>query len=51
MDVKDYWTEYMIALAVIAGLWIVFTIITLTAIYWTHYPYGRKRRRKWRQRK
>lgn len=41
--------EILIVLGVICALFIAFSVMALVAIYWTHYPYGRKRRRKWRR--
>ena len=43
MDVR----EIIIALGALCALWIAFTAVTLVALYWTHYPYGKKWRRKW----
>ena len=41
-------TEMIIFFAIIAGLWLIASAIVLEGIYWTHYPYGRKRRRRQR---
>lgn len=37
--------EYCIAFALLAALFLVFSVIVMVGIYWCHYPYGRKGRR------
>ena len=39
-------SEFITGAVVILGLWIVFSITFLVGLYWTHYPHGRKGKRK-----
>lgn len=42
MDVRDI----IIAMGVVAAIWAIVSAVAMVAIYWTHNPYGQKRRRK-----
>ncbi len=39
-------SAFLIAAAVIAGLFILFSAVIIIGIGWTHYPYGFKHRKK-----
>ena len=39
-------TDFLLALALPAGLFILASGIILLGIYWTHYPYGRHKKRR-----
>ena len=41
--------EVLIVIGAVCALWVAFSVMALVAIYWTHYPYGKKWRRKWRK--
>lgn len=38
--------ELIIGTAIVIGLWLAASGLILLGIYWTHYPYGRKRRKR-----
>lgn len=48
MDVN--WITVMgIVIGIPLGLFIAFSVIFMVGLYWTHYPYGRKGRKKWQR--
>ena len=38
--------EFIIGAIIILGLWGAFSVVFLIGLYWTHYPHGRKGKRK-----
>jgi len=41
--------DVLIAVAVLLILFLLFSVVFMVGLYWTHYPYGR--RKKWRRKR